>query len=314
MPEIISINQADQFVPGHSAYECGYYAVAMVTSMAPVGKSPVKSPGQISADAQSWYAADHGGDNSAANQDGMSLEQLYNLLNRLGIKYEPLTSIDQIRQAVGVRGHPVIFAGAETGFFDLGLGGRIPYPWTPQGNHVIVITGLDGGNFLVRDSANIAPPNILRPGPRVYDASKLQPVSITEIIPPFATSPAFNVPAGWKDDGVTLTAPNTVPVVKGFRHYILTHKWNPDDIPLKPEYMADFVIYHNPSVGGGSAQPFKYSYLWWTPAKGVVNEPELGSEINALLELAAKNLDQSNAAKQKILTFLQQAYHQLEGV
>src|SRR4029078_354549 len=31
------------------------------------------------------------------------------------------------------------------------------------------------------------------------------------------------IPTGWKDDGKTLVAPNGVPVVMGFREYVLAH-------------------------------------------------------------------------------------------
>src|SRR5207245_336630 len=37
----------------------------------------------------------------------------------------------------------------------------------------------------------------------------------------------ITVPAGWKDDGTTLTAPNGYKVVQGFRGYVLAHEWHP---------------------------------------------------------------------------------------
>src|SRR5215467_13361489 len=42
---------------------------------------------------------------------------------------------------------------------------------------------------------------------------------------------AKDVPAGWKDDGTTLTAPDGVPVVHGFRDWVLEHSWDAPDWP-----------------------------------------------------------------------------------
>jgi N-acetyl-anhydromuramyl-L-alanine amidase AmpD len=94
---------------------------------------------------------------------------------------------------------------------------------------------------------------------------------------------AMNVPLGWTDDGATLIAPNGVPVVLGFRGYILNYpSWNPNNVPLMPERHTSQVLLHNLSCGSGQIQPFLYSYLWYTPSQGVVNEVQLGSEIASL--------------------------------
>lgn len=48
------------------------------------------------------------------------------------------------------------------------------------------------------------------------------------------------VPAGWHDDGVTLMAPNSVPVVRGFRDHILTAPgiWPAALVPVEAEHGA----------------------------------------------------------------------------
>jgi hypothetical protein len=89
------------------------------------------------------------------------------------------------------------------------------------------------------------------------------------------------IPNGWHDDGTTLTAPNDHKVVAGFRDYVLGHSWDPANVPLEEEFHTESVLLHNPSVGAGSAQLFRDGMLWWTASKGVVQEPELGEEINA---------------------------------
>ncbi|HVB24915.1 MAG TPA: C39 family peptidase [Ktedonobacteraceae bacterium] len=190
--EIVSIQQADQFQPGHSAYECGFFAVTMARSMAQIGQNPTLSPQQIVNQAEAAYAR-YDGNNSASNESGMSLQQLYDLLQEVGLHWQAIAmDADTIRAWV-YAGFPVIVAVAETSVHDLALGDAVPYPWNPVGNHIIVITGVDtSNNFLVRDSANITPAGVLRPGPRTYDATQLCFVSATAVIPQWKARPDAN--------------------------------------------------------------------------------------------------------------------------
>lgn len=89
------------------------------------------------------------------------------------------------------------------------------------------------------------------------------------------------VPQDWTDDGHTLTSPNGNHVVLGFREWILTHTWNPDNQPLGAEFYPPQVQLHNTSLGSGSVQLFRDNLLWYTSAHGVIEEPYLGLEIQA---------------------------------
>src|SRR5580765_731810 len=42
----------------------------------------------------------------------------------------------------------------------------------------------------------------------------------------FLQGGSMGIPQGWKDDGHTLTAPNNIDVVLGFRDWILSHNWD----------------------------------------------------------------------------------------
>lgn len=77
------------------------------------------------------------------------------------------------------------------------------------------------------------------------------------------------VPNGWHDDGTTLTASNGVPVVLGFREYMLANNWQANDLPLAPEEPANPVEVGWPSSGQGTRIYTMYHELAWTPAKGV---------------------------------------------
>jgi hypothetical protein len=66
----------------------------------------------------------------------------------------------------------------------------------------------------------------------------------------------MGVPAGWSDDGATLVAPNGQPVVRGFRHYILTHYWPAVNVPVGPEYSNSSIEPGNPSIGAGARIDF----------------------------------------------------------
>lgn len=96
------------------------------------------------------------------------------------------------------------------------------------------------------------------------------------------------IPNGWKDNGTTLTAPNGIPVVAGFRDHILNaSSWDAGNTPCESEYHTDQVLLHNPSVGGGQRQCFRDTLLWWTSKAGVVEEPYIGLEMDAAYRIIA---------------------------
>ncbi len=301
MPEIVSINQADQFVGDHTAYACGFFAVMMCASMSPPDQAATKSPSQISNDALAAYAR-YNGSNSASNSAGMSLPQLYSLLHEVGLHYQgTVLDLAHIRAWL-LSGFPVIVAVAETCVHDLDLGDRVPYPWNPSGNHVIVLTGLDGDNVLARDSANIAPPNTLRPGPRRYDAQMLAAglVSATAIVPPWRARPGGDIdptkgvampeptthlPEGWSDDGKSLYAPDKkFSVVLGFRDHVLTFPggWEADNWPMEAERHVNQLEYSNPTLGAGQQQVFRKCVLEYLPKENRIVHMWVGQEIIAL--------------------------------
>jgi len=80
---------------------------------------------------------------------------------------------------------------------------------------------------------------------------------------------SMGIPAGWRDDGTTLTAPNGHKVVKGFREYILTHAWDANNLPLEDEHSQNPLEENNPALGGGTQQIFLWTTLEWDPQRGV---------------------------------------------
>ncbi len=80
------------------------------------------------------------------------------------------------------------------------------------------------------------------------------------------------VPANWKDDGTTLTAPNGVKVVHGFRDYVLAHNWDAANEPVAAEFGTSLLESSNPSLGGGTQQLFNWTMLGWNAARGVFFE------------------------------------------
>lgn len=299
--EIASFLDVDQFQPAKTQFACGFFACALVKAMAPVDQKPTQTAAQMIAEAEQWYAQDNGS-NSASNLNGMTLEQLYELIVQIGLHFQATSTDPRMLRAWLDLGYPVIVAGAETGFYDLGLGGSIPYPWAPSGSHIIVLTGnAASGNFLVRDPANVTSltnPNALRPGPRTYDAQRMQLSSATVVVPswkprpPAGFDPTQNdfvpiVPNGWHDDGLILTASNGHKVVLGFRRYVLTHSWDPANLPLQEEAGRSPLEESNPALGSGTQQIFNWTALEWTPARGVF-EAWTGPELLKLRdEIAA---------------------------
>jgi N-acetyl-anhydromuramyl-L-alanine amidase AmpD len=82
----------------------------------------------------------------------------------------------------------------------------------------------------------------------------------------------MGTPAGWKDDGTTLTAPNGKKVVHGFRDYVLNHNWDAANWPVDAEFGASLLESSNPSLGGGSQQLFRWTMLGYTATRGVFVE------------------------------------------
>ncbi len=91
----------------------------------------------------------------------------------------------------------------------------------------------------------------------------------------------MGVPEGWHDDGKTLMAPNGVPVVRGFREWVLSHPWDRIDFPLAAERVCKSVEPGNASIGGGTRQDFRMTSLGWTPSRGVY-KIYVGQDILAL--------------------------------
>lgn len=117
------------------------------------------------------------------------------------------------------------------------------------------------------------------------------------------------IPAGWKDDGTTLTASNGVGVQHGDRDYILNHAWDPADVPLRPEYYVPSVLLHNAAVGAGSRLTCKKSLLWYTKAQGVVQEGYVGWELDAAYQEIA-TLQSQIATQQAQIAALQAQLNQ----
>jgi hypothetical protein len=281
--EVATFLDVNQFQPGRTQFACGFFSCAIVKAMSPVGHPPLQTIQEMIAEAEGWYAQDDGS-NSIDNSDGMSLQQLYSLLTQIGLPYLATDLEAEMLRAWLRLGYPVIVALAEQSVRDLALGDIVPYPWHPEGNHILVLTGVtSNGNFLARDPANVTDlydPASLRPGPRAYDAAAMLLVSATVVVPAWLPVPpqgfdprkkqaALAIPAGWQDDGITLSAPNGHKVVRGFREYILTHAWHPENVPLQEEAGRAPLEESNSSLGDGTQQVFNWAMLEWTPSRGV---------------------------------------------
>lgn len=291
--EVANFPTGSQFEGGESAYLCVFFGCADIAASSRPGYAVGQSWEWVDQKADS-LANEVQGSGAFETSQGASLQDEYDALQKLGLTYTEITvsssegdsgTLSRIKQAIN-DGKPVLLCGAETGFIDEATG-TVDYHWTPTGNHCIVVTGYQpNGNLIVRDYAAVG--NNFVPGSkRTYVASKIVAVSATAV-QPYWWTPAVNVPGtGWHDDGTTLTAPNGKVFVKGFRDYILGHKWDPADVPFENEHGNSEPLFHNQSVGSGTSQCTRDHYFWWTPAHGVICEPQLGSEIFALQQKLA---------------------------
>lgn len=159
-----------QFENGESAYECGFFTVALQTA---AGKdAPTKSAEAVDQEADRLYTQIDGA-NTRTNTNGMSLEAWYACLEESHVEYEKLTpEHEPIREALN-RGEAVCVTVPETSVFDLDLEDKVPYSWPPSGSHIITIVGYEPGIWYCLDTANIGA-NGVRRWPRRYDGTKLQ--------------------------------------------------------------------------------------------------------------------------------------------
>jgi len=178
----------DQFGPGQSVDKCGPEAVAIVWhSVAPGQHNPYSAADVHSMahqDYEKWIGPD-----VASDQGGTSNQTLYNMLQEHGFKYTPgPTSIAWVKEQLNA-GLIVIIGIVESSVVDNALGAN-PYNWNTTGlTHVITASGPGRpGEILVRDTANIGPDGV-RPGPRHYDANKLELVSATAVYPSWISAP-----------------------------------------------------------------------------------------------------------------------------
>ena len=136
--EVIDVNEADQFQPAKSQFECGYFSCAIARSMARPGQPPTLSVAQIIADAERWYAQ-HDGSDASTNTAGMTDEQEYELLKQIGLHFQAIDLNINLVKCWVQAGYPVLLAITEESVSDMGLGNQNPYSWMPSGNHIILV-------------------------------------------------------------------------------------------------------------------------------------------------------------------------------
>src|SRR5258707_3561770 len=120
--EIATFRDIDQFQPTKTEYACGFFSCALVKAMAPVGQVPAQTVAEMIAEAEQWYAQDNGND-ASSNTNGMTLQELYNLIVQIGLHFQASNTNTQTLRAWLRLGYPVIVAGPAERLLDMWLGG-----------------------------------------------------------------------------------------------------------------------------------------------------------------------------------------------
>src|SRR5579859_1256667 len=199
------------------------------------------------------------------------------------------------------RGHIAI--GGFNDYRELRLAnGGLPWPWALREKqnlgHVLLIVGYDSDTraVVVHDPLRADPDG--QPADyawasfgtaKFHDLSEAHGPALPIIQqsgapqpPPAPVNQTPGVPSGWHDDGKTLLAPNGVPVILGFRDWILSHPWDANDLPFGPEQQhLPNIEYGDPQAGAGSRQDFRMTSLGWTPSKNVY-KIWVGRDLQAL--------------------------------
>lgn len=187
--EVANFVDDNQFGFGQSQDKCGPEAVSVVWHATAPGQKNTYTSAEVHALAHDDYLKYMGPD-TTSDHNGTDDQQLYDMLQEHGFKYEiGPTSIPWVKEQLNA-GLLVIIGITESSVVDNALGAN-PYNWnTTNLSHIITASGPGaGGEILVRDTANIDHNGIVRPGPRHYDANRLQLLSATAIHPNWVTNP-----------------------------------------------------------------------------------------------------------------------------
>lgn len=140
-----------------------------------------------------------------------------------------------------------------------------------------------------------------------YETAVANPALLDQILSAFPkqeeTSMA-TIPQGWTDDGTTLTAPNGLSVVLGFRDHVLNSNWDPANWPVEAETHQLILEQSNSNLGAGQRQRFRWITLEYTPKTGIFEAwtgPELlwyQGQYAALLAKIADLQQQLNTSTQ----------------
>ncbi len=139
---------------------------------------------------------------------------------------------------------------------------------------------------------------------------------------------SMGVPAGWHDDGTTLTAPNGHKAVLGFRSYILSNSWDANNWPIEDQVHVSDLLAQDSRWGEGDRQLCRATMLAYpdNPQGGVVPAKSIwdiglgmGNEVQALwgrVGASQQQLSQMNAeltAANQQITQLKQQIAQLQS-
>ncbi|HLZ23895.1 MAG TPA: hypothetical protein VKQ30_17420 [Ktedonobacterales bacterium] len=139
----------------------------------------------------------------------------------------------------------------------------------------------DGDNFVAGDVLEYYPNDVLAASRPCAALAVYARHDFPAPHPAVPTPKTITAPAGWHDDGTTLTAPNGHPIVAAFRAHVLAHAWPPDNVPLEPQRQVAVASWQASPPGPGTRQVFLRTALRADPA-GVVTELPLGAELLAV--------------------------------
>jgi hypothetical protein len=157
-----------------------------------------------------------------------------------------------------------------------------------------------GPNNLLQNAQNAKSPIIAL---WEYQAIAAYAAIIKNIVAMLGGGNAVKIPAGWTDDGVTLTSPNGIPVTGPFRAYILDphNNWDAMNYPLRAVESRNPLEISNQVLGPGQRLVCRWTTLEQTT--GNVFQAWTGQELLAV----ESKLMQEKMALATIVTMAQGA-------
>jgi len=272
------VNNVSQFEPGESSGQCAAFCAAQVIRMAEPGRANASSAEHIDQLAGAIYRQVTG---QITEPVPINPEQLKAVLAQYDIKFEEIEATVTSIDAALAQDCPVIVMAWQDSYL---ANSNSPYAWDTTGIlHAVILSGMRGDGYEVRDSANPAG------NPAIYDKRKMRLYHAIKIIPKWRSSmQLYEVGKGdfdtrfvevgpdmWQRKGTTLHLIGEN--LKLYKQLSIDSK----TLPVIGLPIEDERYHHDPDGYAWSTQQFERATMHYDPLHRHGSQPGCGASYLA---------------------------------